>query len=125
MVPLTTWIKDTFPQIGFVTRPLPLRAVKCPWRTFRLVADEDLRDALDDADLVKTIAIVVDGLYEQADKWGFESDAVIGSVVADRDPFLRIVVEPAAQTVFVAEMPPGTKLPENLSQTPYGDQPHH
>jgi hypothetical protein len=125
MVPITEWIKETFPAIGFVTRPLPLRAAKCPWRLFRLAADEDMRDALDDDTLIKTIAIVVDGMFEQHTKWGFESDAVIGSVVGDRDPMLRIVVEPAAHTVFIEELPPGTELPEKLSPTPYGDQPHH
>ena len=123
MAPHAKWMKATYPQLGFMKRPLPLRAAKCPWRLFRLAAAEHVYDTLDDA-LLDTIAMVVDGLYEQAAQWGF-GDAVIGSIVADRDPLLRIVVDPAAQSVFVEELPPGTELPTKLSPTPYGDQPHH
>jgi hypothetical protein len=72
-----------------------------------------------------TIALVVDGLHEQATAWHFEPDASIGCVVADSDPLLRVTVDLSERVVFVEHLPPDTKLPDKLSPSPYSAEAHH
>jgi hypothetical protein len=121
MAPIVAWMIDAYPQIGSGVLPMPLAQATCEWRSFRLIADDEVE--VDPA----AVAAMIDEMHEEATKWGIDPDKSIGCVLQPRDPtqpILQVNVFPTMRAVYVEALPPDTELPAT-SPSPYSAKTHH